>query len=269
MAIGRVPGATGIQPTIVDAKGDLIVATAADSVTRQAVGTNNQVLTADSAQTNGIKWANGSVATLTTTGDIIYASAANTPARLGIGSSGQVLSVSGGVPAWGAAPSGDVVLLTSGSMSGTAVSFNNVFSSTYNNYYLYWNTQDTDGIQRIRLRVSGADNTTTNYVYVNQSVGFGGTPAFGNLTNSSGADYWLDLPDGAAGQEYQFEIGFSGHIDGSLLDRINYQGFFNRRTSVSGVCFGAFAAGTAFDGFTVYNTGSTFSGTYALYAFKK
>jgi hypothetical protein len=41
----------------------------------------------------------------TTTGDIIYASAANTPARLGIGSTSQVLTVSGGVPAWGAAPS--------------------------------------------------------------------------------------------------------------------------------------------------------------------
>ena len=40
----------------------------------------------------------------TTTGDIIYASAANTPARLAIGSTDQVLKVSGGIPAWGAAP---------------------------------------------------------------------------------------------------------------------------------------------------------------------
>ena len=40
---------------------------------------------------------------LTTTGDTLYASAANTAARLGIGSTGQVLTVSGGVPAWGAA----------------------------------------------------------------------------------------------------------------------------------------------------------------------
>ena len=100
MAIGRVPGQTGIQPSIVTAKGDLIVATASGSVTNQSVGSNNQVLTADSAQADGVKWANGSAATLTTTGDIIYASAANTPARLGIGSSGQVLTVSSGVPAW-------------------------------------------------------------------------------------------------------------------------------------------------------------------------
>jgi hypothetical protein len=45
----------------------------------------------------------------TTTGDIIYASAANTPARLGIGSTDQVLKVSGGIPAWGAAPAATFV----------------------------------------------------------------------------------------------------------------------------------------------------------------
>jgi hypothetical protein len=205
----------------------------------------------------------------TTTGDIIYASSANTPARLGIGSSGQVLSVSGGVPAWGAAPSGNVVLLASGTISGTSMSFDNVFSSTYNNYYLYWNVTDCDGAQRIRYRVSAADNTTTNYYFVNQNVGFGGTPAFGNLSNGSGVDYLLDLPVGSAGSRYCWQISFTGFNDGSLIDQISYQGFFNRRVSHSGVCFGAFAAGTAFDGFTVYNTGSTFSGTYALYAFKK
>lgn len=106
MAIGRVPGATGIQPSIVDAKGDIIAATAADSVSRLAVGTNNQVLMADSAQATGLKYANEATATLTTTGDLLYASAANTPARLGIGSTNQVLTVSGGVPAWATASSG-------------------------------------------------------------------------------------------------------------------------------------------------------------------
>jgi hypothetical protein len=45
-----------IDSTIVDAKGDLIVATAADTVVRQAVGANGSVLIADSAQTNGIAW---------------------------------------------------------------------------------------------------------------------------------------------------------------------------------------------------------------------
>jgi len=49
--------ATAMNTTIMDAKGDLIVATAADTVNRLAVGANNYVLTADSAQTEGVKWA--------------------------------------------------------------------------------------------------------------------------------------------------------------------------------------------------------------------
>ena len=57
MSIGRVPGATGIQPSIVDAKGDLIVATAADSVDRLAVGSNGQYLKADSTAATGLSWA--------------------------------------------------------------------------------------------------------------------------------------------------------------------------------------------------------------------
>jgi hypothetical protein len=46
-----------IQNAIVDAKGDLISATAADTPARLAVGTNGQVLTADSTASTGIKWA--------------------------------------------------------------------------------------------------------------------------------------------------------------------------------------------------------------------
>lgn len=54
-----------VAKSIVDAKGDLIAATAADTVSRLAVGANGTVLTADSAQATGMKWAAGSSGALT------------------------------------------------------------------------------------------------------------------------------------------------------------------------------------------------------------
>ena len=46
-----------IQNAIVDAKGDLITATAADTPARLAVGTNGFALVADSTEATGLKWA--------------------------------------------------------------------------------------------------------------------------------------------------------------------------------------------------------------------
>ena len=60
MTVGRIPSVEGgIQPTIVDAKGDLIVATAADTVSRLAVGANDLVVTAASGETTGLKYTGG------------------------------------------------------------------------------------------------------------------------------------------------------------------------------------------------------------------
>lgn len=51
---------TNSMATAIDAKGDLVAGTGADAFSRLAVGTNGQVLTADSAEATGLKWATAS-----------------------------------------------------------------------------------------------------------------------------------------------------------------------------------------------------------------
>ena len=58
MTAGRIPSVEGgIQPTLLTTKGDLISATAASTVARLPVGSDTQILVADSTASTGLKWA--------------------------------------------------------------------------------------------------------------------------------------------------------------------------------------------------------------------
>ena len=135
MTVGRIPVIEGgIQPTLLDAKADLITATANDTPARLGVGANGTVLTADSAEATGLKWAtpaSGMTNPMTTTGDTIYSSSGTTPARLGIGSTGQVLTVSGGVPTWATAATGGMTLIATASPSGVSTYTFSSIPATY------------------------------------------------------------------------------------------------------------------------------------------
>jgi len=76
-----------IQPSTLTAKGDTYVATAASTVTRLGVGTDGQVLTADSTQAKGMKWATPS----------------SLPSQTG--NAGKYLKTDGSATSWGAAVS--------------------------------------------------------------------------------------------------------------------------------------------------------------------
>ena len=59
---------TAVDPLVIlDAKGDLITATAADTPARLAVGTNGQTLVADSTASTGLKWASNGLTLVNTT----------------------------------------------------------------------------------------------------------------------------------------------------------------------------------------------------------
>lgn len=89
---GSGSSANAIPVAIIDAKGDLIAGTAADTAARLAVGTDGQVLSADSSTLTGLKWVAAVLKSLfTTKGDILVATAADTPARLAVGANGLPL----------------------------------------------------------------------------------------------------------------------------------------------------------------------------------
>lgn len=88
----------GAQPiATIDAKGDLYAGTGDNATSRLAVGTNGQVLTADSTQSTGLRWTAATDAnaqsrlTIDAKGDLYAGTAADTTTRLPVGTDGFVL----------------------------------------------------------------------------------------------------------------------------------------------------------------------------------
>lgn len=142
--VTTVAGKLGLD--VIDAKGDLIAGSAADTVVRKGVGSNGQILTADSADAAGFKWAppaaqalgaltdvdaptavvDGAVLVydqaagkfkgqaqvaldVDAKGDLLVASAADVLARLPVGADGKVLTADSGEAlglGWDDPPSG-------------------------------------------------------------------------------------------------------------------------------------------------------------------
>jgi len=214
-----------IQNAIVDAKGDLIGATASDTPARLAVGTNGQILTADSTTATGLKWA--------------------TPATSSAG----------------------LTLITRQTFSAAGtININDVFSSTYDNYRIVVrNSAGTTAGMSMRLRVSGADNSTSNYYStVFESVNGTSTifPRFkvnatafldGDIDFKSDGTYIFDITAPNLTQETSFMGLWSCTATGWRSGNIN----------------GLFNATTSFTGFSIYGASGTSTGVVTVYGYQK
>lgn len=168
-------------------KGDVYTYSTTDA--RLPVGTNGQVLTADSTAATGLAWnttAAGMTNPMTTTGDTIYSSSGSTPARLPIGTTGQVLTVAAGLPSWAtASSSGGMTQLATGTLSGTSVVLSSI-SGSYKHLMLdVYGTKTSTGDDYYIFRFNGL----TGGSYTNSVYGHNGATAFnlGSQTSTS----WL------------------------------------------------------------------------------
>ena len=215
---------TNSMATAIDAKGDLIGGTGADTFARLAVGTNGTVLTADSAETTGMKWA-------------------------------AVASTSG------------LELITRQTYTTAAtINVNDVFSATYENYkVIIQNSASTAGDLSMRLRVSGADNTSAVYSSTMQEGIDGTTNIFGRYEVNSTS--WINA-----------DIGFKADL-AMTMDFINpfltqaTQAFGIQAMTNSGYRGGAFnmihTGATSFTGFSFYTGSGSATGVVSVYGYRK
>ena len=159
--------------TPVDAKGDLLIGTANNTVGVLSLGTNNHVLTADSAQATGVKWAAAPgdstkvpLSTVTTKGDLIVGTGSAAVSRLAVGATnGHALVVdssTGTGLAWQA--------ITTSSVGVTI--YGNTQQSVPNatNYNFVWD--GTTGVEVIDT--NGFHSNTVNPERLTVPAGLGG-----------------------------------------------------------------------------------------------
>jgi len=212
------------------------------------------------------------ISNYTTNGDLVYGTGSSVITRLGIGSTSQVLTVTGGVPVW-ATPSGGTSglnLISTTTWSATASqSFNSVFTTTYTNYRLIININDptVDSTIRIRLRVSGTDNSGANYMTVMNGIASNGTPA--SFVSSADTSFLLSETDaGTAGNRYGYSIDlFKPQTNTLKTAQVVDMGMNN--AGLPYTVFGGLMFTTAIqaDGFTLYPASGNFSGTCSIYGY--
>jgi hypothetical protein len=226
MTVGRIPSVEGgIQPTIFDAKADLLTATAADTPARLAVGANDTVLTADSSTATGLKWAaaagGGANWSLLNTGGTAL-TGASTITVSGISGKDKIMVL---IDNASMASGGTVTLRFNGDSDGNYY--------RYGNFYYFAATYAATNFARLRGASSGL------------VLGNIGTSA-----SSALAGYCLMTGANSSGVKVYNLVGQGGDgVNGEDNTGYSYGGYYDSSSTISSVSVVAasnFDAGTVF-----------------------
>ena len=179
---------SGMVPlSTVTTQGDLIVATGAGAVTRLGVGSSGQILTSNGTTPAYTSTVTGTLNNGTLTGTLTAASSA--------GTSGQLLSSTGTGVQWVAAPSagaGNMVQITTGSLSGTSLSLTGL--STYTELFLVLNNANVASSASIQPCLTINSDTTALYNMYGTYWYFSSSYSQGNMVASianTGQSNWM------------------------------------------------------------------------------
>lgn len=223
--------ASGIPATIFDAKGDIIAASAADTAARLAVGTNGQVLKANSATATGLEWG---AATQTKNWTLL-----NAGGTVLSGTSTQITGLSS---------YDDLLVIIEGASFSTASA---ILAFTFNN------VTSANSYTRYGVRMTAATSySATNFFNYNLSSGTSiATVAMSN--NASSVVAGGMLVSGAKGSGVkQFTVTFGATAAGGVdHEETTYMGVANATTAISTLEVKS-TAGATFDAGSVYVYGA-------------
>ena len=156
-----------------------------------------------------------------------------------------------------------MVLLNTTSFSGvTSQSISDVFSSTYESYRINATLVGTTvEALNMRLRVAGADNTSSNYYFTGTDL----SSSVATITVRNG-DPTTNFRIGAIGNDFTIlTIDVAGPQTAAKTAYVSAGGAGNGTNEAYGGNFGGFFSGTtSFTGFTLF-AGSNFGGTVRTY----